>query len=562
MRKIVIVDPVSSGANFVADIVKRGYEPVVVLPYVSEDSPFYKFTKMVRELAAKVFPCEPLMVYASQNYEETLENVRKLDPVAVICGSEGGVELATRLAEDLGLPGNPVKNMDAYLTKSGMHAQLLKSGVRSIRGRMVRSYEEARAFMDEIGSENVVLKPTRSAGSVGIKLCSSDEDVRNGFKELLGSENFFGNQMEELLIQERIFGTEYIVNTVSRNGRHKLLSIWKYDKLQTERGGYIYNYCESVNELDIGSSDLIEYAFSVLDALGIKNGPVHGEYMIDKKGPVLIEVNCRPMGGGMPPGFLDKVQGHHETDAILDAFLDEEHFIRHLDDEYHLLRKGYLKVLIAPKAVDVVATPGRIIAQHLKSFYSAELGAGAEPYSLVKTEDFETTAGYLFLVHDDPEVATRECNLVHLLETQYFRILFHGTGKKETPRDENALTVEEAIRIADTAGCSLIVSNRNVEAEGIKCVSPDELDQAPGEYDQVFFSLSSYDEEQAADETMQAIFDAMEKVKYGGRFIVPQEFYQMIPYSRAFIEALMTLEDFEIEAPVFNRRNIVVGRRI
>ena len=54
----------------------------------------------------------------------------------------------------------------------------------------------------------------------------------------------------------------------------------------------------------------------------IQYGPVHGEYMIDEKGPVLIEVNCRPMGGGMSKQFMDLAFGQHETDSALDAYLD------------------------------------------------------------------------------------------------------------------------------------------------------------------------------------------------------------------------------------------------
>ena len=41
---------------------------------------------------------------------------------------------------------------------------------------------------------------------------------------------------------------------------------------------------------------LINYALRAVPALGITDGPVHGEYMIDKSGPVLIEANCRVMG--------------------------------------------------------------------------------------------------------------------------------------------------------------------------------------------------------------------------------------------------------------------------
>lgn len=144
--------------------------------------------------------------------------VRALDPLLVLPGTESGIDLATRLAEDLGLPGNPYKNIDAYTKKSAMHEALIRAGVRGIRGRLVKSFEEAGAFMEEIGSENIVVKPTRSAASQGIKLCSSADEVREGFEAIAGNTNIFGDVLDEVLLQERIFGTEYIVNTMSRCG--------------------------------------------------------------------------------------------------------------------------------------------------------------------------------------------------------------------------------------------------------------------------------------------------------------------------------------------------------
>ena len=562
MRKIVVVEAISSGANYIADIIKRGYEPVSLQRKFDPDSKFYNDMLSCRQSAGEKYPCEPLTMEECDVYEETLEMVRGLDPVLVIPGSEYGVELATQLADDLGLPGNPYKNIDMYTKKSAMHAALINAGVRGIRGRLVKTYEEACAFMKEIGSENVVVKPARSAASQGLKLCQSAAEVKEGVDAIIGKESMSGEIMNEVLIQERIFGTEYIVNTMSRDGMHKVLSIWKYDKVKTEEGGNVYNYAESIDKLEIGYSELVEYAFSVLDALEIKDGPVHGEYMIDKKGPVLIEVNCRVMGGSFFSEFMDKVSGHHETDAILDAFLDKDNFLKHLEDPYRPLRKGIMKFLITPKDIDVEAVPAPVLFDHLQSLYRYSLVEAADRLHLVKTEDLETASGMIYMVHDDPEVTKRECDLLHLLESSYFRMLFHGTGKKETPPDENAITIADAVRIVNPAGCSLIVSDLDNIPEGIQCVAPGELDRALNDYDQVFFALSSYGEGREVEATVQAIFDAMGKVKYGGRFIVPEEFYQRIPYGRAFVETMLTIGGFLIEAPTDARRHMVTGKRI
>ena len=42
MKRIVVVEATSTGANYIADIIKRGYEPVVLEPRISRDSVFYE----------------------------------------------------------------------------------------------------------------------------------------------------------------------------------------------------------------------------------------------------------------------------------------------------------------------------------------------------------------------------------------------------------------------------------------------------------------------------------------------------------------------------------------
>ena len=125
----------------------------------------------------------------------------------------------------------------------------------------------------------------------------------------MSDKDFFGKTQEEVLVQERIYGTEYIVNTLTSNGKHRLNTVLRYRKEKTEEGGYIYDYCEYITKLEAGHAEMVDYAFKVADAIHYQNGMIHGEYMIDDKGPVLIEVNCRPMGATQPAEFMDLITG-------------------------------------------------------------------------------------------------------------------------------------------------------------------------------------------------------------------------------------------------------------
>ena len=71
-----------------------------------------------------LFYSQPEIIQASENYEETLAMAKQYAPLLVLAGSEQGVGLVAQLTEDLGLLGNPIKNLDAMTKKDAMHEAL------------------------------------------------------------------------------------------------------------------------------------------------------------------------------------------------------------------------------------------------------------------------------------------------------------------------------------------------------------------------------------------------------------------------------------------------------
>ena len=159
MRNIVIVDPVSTAYNFVEDVVRRGYQPVVLTSKVQKDGTLEELkqegtgdTEESQDISAilyKDFWHQPLFLEEQETYEETLQMIRELNPVLVVAGADSGMVLATKLAADLNLPGNPVEYLDAMTKKNAMHEALKQAGLRYILGKTVSSPEEALAFCRE-----------------------------------------------------------------------------------------------------------------------------------------------------------------------------------------------------------------------------------------------------------------------------------------------------------------------------------------------------------------------------------------------------------------------------
>ena len=75
---------------------------------------------------------------------------------------------------------------------------------------------------------------------------------------------------------------EFVVDTVSRDGVHKCVAIWKYIKKPLNGASNVF-YGQRLKRVDPADEDgealgrMAKYIFGVLDAIGIKHGAVHSE---------------------------------------------------------------------------------------------------------------------------------------------------------------------------------------------------------------------------------------------------------------------------------------------
>lgn len=557
-KRIVICEYISTGYNYVYDVLSRGYEPVLLnCSYVAEEADAADFRAGRAAVRARL-PKDLITIEENPDYNAVLEQVRALEPVHVIAGSEFGVPYATRLAADLNLPGNPVSQLKAMTEKDAMHQALKDAGVRYIRGQVIASVEEARAYYDELGTENVVVKRVRGAGTQGVYLCKGLDEVLAAVEKELSTGVQNNGEKVALLMQERIIGTEYIVNTVSCAGRHRMVSMWKYDKVKMANGTNAYNYAQTVNKLNVGHSRLINYAFDVLNAIGIQYGPVHGEYMIDEKGPVLIEVNCRPMGAGMSRQYVEKLFGHHETDCALDAYLDPAKFELDLEKPYRPLRQGAMKFFILPQDVAAETTPIIPICRRLKSFYKGVFDRVGRELLITQTKNLETTGGMIYMVHEDEQVVFEECELLHNIEMKYPDILFQQSGAKAEENVHRA-DVADIMRKIHCGGGTLIFSDDPQPAEGATVIGEKELKTAYDSYEQGILDLSRPETFADLEIVIQQIYEFADKIREGGRIIIPESTYCNLPYGMDGMEILLRVTGLRIESPRADLKNVLIA---
>eukprot|EP00571_Detonula_confervacea_P012019 CAMPEP_0172305252 /NCGR_PEP_ID=MMETSP1058-20130122/6570_1 /TAXON_ID=83371 /ORGANISM="Detonula confervacea, Strain CCMP 353" /LENGTH=965 /DNA_ID=CAMNT_0013016783 /DNA_START=201 /DNA_END=3098 /DNA_ORIENTATION=+ len=413
---VVVVDPYSTGCLIVKEIQSRGFKVIAL------------WTKGFSEEMKKHVPLScGTMVYFKEvaegdNMGETTRDLYKaagaLRIVACMCGGEAGVDTADLVSERLLVRTNGTQGAFAFRRDKKVQQELLKAaGMRSIRQAAGKQFSDVESFLQ--GEHYpVVLKPTDSAGTDGVKLCHDLEEAKEHFTHLLETEAVNGGYNTEVLCQEFLCGKEYVVDTVSRDGEHKTTAVWVYDKRPANGAAFVYFGMLPIDTGSLESKLLIKYNDSVLDALGMKNGAGHGEVILTPSGPCLVEMNCRAQGGDGNWRSLARALtgGYSQVEACVDAYLDKKSF--------HSLPKippspakafGQEVILVSFAEGDVIGTPGYDEIKDLESFVCLETGV-AVGCRVERTVDLLTGVGSAILLHEDEEVVKRDIAKIREME--------------------------------------------------------------------------------------------------------------------------------------------------
>lgn len=562
MRNIIVVDCISSGVNFIEDIINRGYNPVVLQLQPGEmDVEGYE-NKIKSNYSRIKYDFD--VIYEKESYGETLELVRELDPLIIVAGSERGVILTTKLSNDLGLLGNPIENLDAMTLKDKMHERLAEKGLRYIRGKVVTSIEEAVEFYDEESLKEIVIKPIYSFCSVGVRICLNKQEMIDSLKYEFDQNNAYGDKNTVLLVQERINGREYIVNTTSCEGIPRLISMWNYgEKTKTSEGAIVYDTVNTINSLNMGEAEMVEYAYDVARAIGIEYGPVHGEYMIDEKGPVLIEVNCRPCGLSMPSDYLDKIFGHHDTDCILDSYLNPKRFNEQSKRPYRPLSHASIKLFIVPEDTLAKSTPMANMSPNLKSYYNTTLHKLNETELFVKTEDLNTACGVVYLVHKDFSIVKSDVEFLRSVEEHAFELILNEEKNDVSEIDEEK-TISSLQHLIDTLekyGNGLLITDQSVENENIHQICLKDIQNVHGNFDYVVVNLNKSLTQIYDEKSVEIILKIFSYIKEGGFVFIPKSTYDYVPGGRKGIESIAKNLNLKIEVPPFGFKNAVIASK-
>ena len=201
------------------------------------------------------------------------------------------------------------EDMEKVKCKSAMKAYYAKAGIPTARYHIVKDYEDAVAFANQVGYP-VVVKPDNGVGASHTYRLRSDEDVRF----FIDSKDDTVYVMEEMVkgvvcTYDAIIGREG--QPLFESGNVTPVSLMD---VVNDNGDSIYYLVKELPE------DVKDFGLRTVKAFGVKSRFVHLEFFrltedqkgLGKAGELIgLEVNMRPAGGFTP----DMYNYAYETDV-------------------------------------------------------------------------------------------------------------------------------------------------------------------------------------------------------------------------------------------------------
>ncbi|WP_330274200.1 ATP-grasp domain-containing protein [Lentzea sp. NBC_00516] len=402
MSSIVVVDPYSAGKGIAPAFAARGVDAIAVL--TTEKPP----------AGLDWIPDDFAEVHVLHDLDELAAKLAVHEPIAVVPGTETGVETAEALSE-LIAPGrsNVLTLSSARRDKWQMAVALRTAEVPHLRQISSDRVDEVAAWLRREGLEDspIVVKPQESGGTDDVFVAMPGDDWRAKFDRILGCVNKLNIRNDKVLVQELAVGTEYEVDTYSIDGEHGLVAVWRYAKQRRgdRLGIYLSNTLVAQDEpvVDV----LFDYVRQVLEATGVRNGPAHVEVMITPDGPRLIEIGAR-LAGAEQQELTVLGTGESQITRMVRHRVDGDSSVGRYSRRRHV-KSVYLSSPAAGELGNSVRFDE--LASLLPSYQSDALPY-REGSTVPRTDDLWTSLGSVVLANTDADQLERDVAVVREIE--------------------------------------------------------------------------------------------------------------------------------------------------
>jgi formate-dependent phosphoribosylglycinamide formyltransferase (GAR transformylase) len=207
----------------------------------------------------------------------------------------------------LGVHGTSPETAELFRDKARMKDELRKHGLPCARHRLVRSIEDAEAFVAEVGLP-IVLKPPAGMGCKATWRIKTVEDLKGAIAAVRPSAE------HPTLAEEFLRGEEHSFETITVGGKVQFYSISRYFPTPLEVMETPWIQWVTVMSRDIEGPELAdarELGVRAVKTLGLETGFTHMEWFRRHDGSLAIgEIAARPPGAN----FVRMMSFAYDTD--------------------------------------------------------------------------------------------------------------------------------------------------------------------------------------------------------------------------------------------------------
>src|SRR5207249_782884 len=233
---------------------------------------------------------------------ETLARFARRRPIdAVVAVDDLTTVVAAAVAARLGLRSNPVAAAAAARNKHEMRRRLGAAGVPAPRFRRVPlSADPARVARE--AEYPCVLKPLALSASRGVIRADDPDGFVAAFRRIAAilardDVGLSGELAEALLVEEFIPGREVALEGLLTAGGLQTLAL--FDKPDPLDGPFFEEtiYVTPSRLPEATQARIASVTRDACSALGLTEGPIHAELRVNERGPFVLEVAARSIGG-------------------------------------------------------------------------------------------------------------------------------------------------------------------------------------------------------------------------------------------------------------------------
>lgn len=365
------------------------------------------------------------------------KNIKNL--VAILSSSEFYIEIASQVARKFGLFSSDAQAVCDCRNKFTLFNKLSAGNIQVPKTILLKSSQEIHQDAEKL-SFPIICKPHFGTGSIGVKLCKTQDEFIEHANNLLAAPIDSRERVKKnaVLAQEYIDGDEYSVEIIG-----------------TEKGfinlGITKKYLgPEPNFLEIGhdfpsvlatklSKCIISEVYQALSAVKLIYGPTHVEVRVKNNQVFIIEINPR-LAGGMIPALIEESYNIDLLGAIIDLYANKA-------IELVLNRKCYSSIrFLVPKNSGVIQVIDNVIDTKLKKhirYFSINKKVGD---AISIQGDYRDRIGYVIVTGESSKKSQNYSNQaisnvnIHV-EVNNYQNNTHDTGRIKQPLTPEALKI-------------------------------------------------------------------------------------------------------------------------